>query len=79
MRIPVQNPNGTPAMPTKPARARRMVRDGLAVGKWNDAGIYYIQLIAEPSAHEVQPIHLGCDPGKSYSGIAVQSAKFTPT
>jgi hypothetical protein len=54
-----------------------MVRDGLAIGKWSDVGIYYIQLIAEPSAYEVQPIHLGCDPGKSYSGIAVQSAKFT--
>ncbi|WP_010474818.1 RRXRR domain-containing protein [Acaryochloris sp. CCMEE 5410] len=64
-------------MPTKPSRARRMVRDGKAVGKWNDAGIYYIQLTADPSGTQTQPIHLGCDPGTSYSGIAVQSAHFT--
>ncbi|WP_238549354.1 RRXRR domain-containing protein [Acaryochloris marina] len=64
-------------MPTKPSRARRMVRDGKAVGKWNDAGVYYIQLTADPSDTQTQPIHLGCDPGKSYSGIAVQSAHFT--
>lgn len=77
LRVAVQNPDGTPAMPTKPSRARRMVRDGKATGHWNDAGVYYIRLIAEPSAREVQPIHLGADPGKSYSGIAVQSAKVT--
>ncbi|WP_050857488.1 RRXRR domain-containing protein [Acaryochloris sp. CCMEE 5410] len=64
-------------MPTKPSRARRMVRDGVAVGKWNDAGLYYIQLTKPPSDKQRQPIHLGCDPGKSYTGIAVQSAKFT--
>ncbi|MBE9064267.1 RRXRR domain-containing protein [cf. Phormidesmis sp. LEGE 11477] len=77
LRVPVQNPDGTPAMPTKPSRARRMVRDGKATAHWNDAGVYYIKLAAEPSARKVQPIHLGCDPGKSYSGIAVQSAKVT--
>lgn len=77
LRTPVQNPDGSPAMPTKPSRARRWVRDGKAIGKWSDAGIYYVQLISEPSGHEVQPISLGIDPGKSYSGIAVQSAKFT--
>lgn len=64
-------------MPTKPSRARRWVRDGKAIGKWNDAGIYYVQLVSEPSGVAVQPIVLGLDPGKSYSGIAVQSAKFT--
>ncbi len=77
LRVPVQNPDGTPAMPTKPSRARRWVVDAKAVGKWNDAGIYYVQLIAEPSGYDVQPIALGIDPGKSYSGVAVQSAWFT--
>lgn len=77
LRVPVQNPDGTPAMPTKPSRARRMVRDGIATGHWNDSGIYYIKLVVEPSARDVQPVHLGCDPGKFYSGIAVQSAKVT--
>lgn len=77
LRVPVQNPDGTPAMPTKPSRARRWVRDGKAVGKWSDAGIYYVQLVAEPSGHQVQPVVIGVDPGKSYTGMAVQSAKVT--
>jgi hypothetical protein len=77
IRVPVQNPDGSPAMPTKPSRARRMVRDGIATGHWNDAGIYYLKLVAEPSGRETQPIHLGCDPGKSFTGIGIQSKKAT--
>ncbi|MGL5062112.1 MAG: RRXRR domain-containing protein [Microcoleus sp.] len=77
IRVPVQNPDGTPAMPTKPSRARRMVRDGIATGHWNDSGVYYIKLIAEPSGRETQPIHLGCDPGKSFTGIGIQSKNAT--
>jgi hypothetical protein len=72
MRIPVQNPDGTPAMPTKPSRARKWVESGKAIGKWSNAGIYYVQLLAEPSARNIQPIVVGIDPGKLYSGIAVQ-------
>jgi hypothetical protein len=44
---------------------------------WSDVGIYYVRLVAEPSSREVQPVVLGVDPGKSYSGIAVQSANVT--
>jgi hypothetical protein len=77
MRIPVQNPDGTPAMPTKPSRARKWVRDGKAIGKWSDIGLYYVQLIAEPATKNIQPIIIGIDPGKLYSGVGVQSSKFT--
>ena len=76
-RVPVLNPDGSAAMPTKCSRARRWVRDGLAIGKWNDLGVYYVQLLAEPSGTQTQPIALGCDPGKSYSGFGVQSSSAT--
>ena len=76
-RVPVLNPDGSAAMPTKSSRARRWVQDGKAIGKWNDLGIYYLQLLVPPSDTKTQPITLGCDPGKSYSGFGFQSAKAT--
>lgn len=77
LRVPVQNPDGSPAMPTKASRARRWVRDGKAISKWNDLGVYYVQLLVEPSDTKTQLISLGVDPGKSYSGFGVQSSKAT--
>lgn len=77
LRVPVVNPDGSPGMPTKPSRARRWVGEGKAIGKWSDAGIYYVQLVDEPTGRNTQPVVLGIDPGKSYSGVAVQSAKIT--
>lgn len=76
-RVPVVNPDGSPAMPCKASRARRMVRDGKAISKRNKLGIYYIQLVDEPSAREKQDISAGVDPGKYYSGIGLQSKLFT--
>ena len=76
-RVPVLNPDGSPAMPTKASRARRWVKDGKAVGKWNDLGVYFVQLLQEPSDTQTQPIVVGCDPGKSYSGFGVQSLSAT--
>ena len=77
IRVPVVNPDGSPAMPCIASRARRMVRDGKAMGKRNKLGIYYIQLVDEPSGREKQNISAGIDPGKYYSGIGLQSSKFT--
>lgn len=76
IRVPVVNQNGEPLMPTKSSRARKWVKEGKAVGKWSDVAIYYVQLL-EPSGEETQPVIAGVDPGKSYAGIGVQSAKFT--
>ena len=76
-KVPVLNPDGSAAMPTKASRARRWVRDGKAIGKWNDLGIYYVQLLQQPSNTKIQPIVCGVDPGKSYSGVGVQSSQAT--
>ncbi|MEQ9358824.1 MAG: RRXRR domain-containing protein [Coleofasciculus chthonoplastes F2-STO-03] len=75
-RVPVVSKEGKPLMPTKPSRARRWIKEGKAVGKWSDLGVYHVQLTA-PSRLAVQPIAVGVDPGKSYSGVGVQSAKCT--
>ena len=76
-RVPVVDKNNVPLMPTKCSRARRMVRDGKAVGKWSKLGIYYVQLVDEPSGRKTQPISCGNDPGKNFSGIGLQSSKIT--
>lgn len=75
-RVPVISQDGKPLMPTKSPRARKWVKQGKAIGKWSDVGIYYVQLI-NPAGEETQPVIAGVDPGKSYAGIGVQSAKFT--
>lgn len=77
LRVAVLDQNEKPLMPTKASRARRMVRDGKAVGRWSDLGVWFIQLAGKPSGTETQDIAVGVDPGKSYSGVGVQSAKAT--
>ena len=77
MRIPVVDINNQPLMPTTPARARKWIESGKAVKRWSDCGQFYVQLQVEPSGQEKQDIVIGIDAGKKYSGIGVQSAKFT--
>lgn len=77
MRIPVVKADGTPLMPTKPARARKWIEQGKAIKRWSDIGLFYVQLAEEPSGTETQAVVIGDDPGKLYSGIGVQSAKAT--
>ncbi len=77
MRIPVISHNNQPLMPTTPARARKWIASGKAIQKWSDSGQFYVQLTVEPSGCSTQPIVVGIDPGKLYSGIGVQSVRFT--
>jgi len=77
MRVPVLSPEGRPLMPTKPSRARRWLKSEKAKAVYSDLGIFTIQLVSEPSGTNTQPISVGIDPGKLYTGIGVQSAKST--
>lgn len=77
MRVPVLSFGNQPLMPTKPSRARRWISEGKAIGKFNKLGIFYVQLLEETSENKTQEVVIGLDPGKLYSGVAVQSKKFT--
>ncbi len=76
-RVPVISAEGKPLMPTKPSKARKLVRDGKAIGKWDKLNQYYIQLTFTPSGEETQLISCGIDPGKHYGSVGVQSSKVT--
>ncbi|WP_414756515.1 RRXRR domain-containing protein [Anabaena sp. CCY 9910] len=77
IRVPTLDKNGLPLMPTKPSRARRWLKEGKAKIVHNDLNTFCIQLLVEPSGYDTQPIALGLDPGKKFTGVGVQSAKFT--
>ncbi len=76
-RVPVISSNGKPLMPAKPSRVRRWLKAGIAQVYRNDLNRFAVQLLEEPSGEEVQPISIGIDPGKHFSGVGVQSSKFT--
>jgi hypothetical protein len=77
LRVPVVDRNHHPLMPTTCARARKWIKSGKAIKRWSDCGQFYVQLRSEPSGRAIQDIVIGVDPGKKFSGIGVQSAKFT--
>ena len=75
-RVPVLSKDGKPLMQTKASRARRWLKEGKAVIYKNDLHFFAIQLTVD-SGEETQPVAVGIDPGKHYSGIGLQSSKAT--
>lgn len=75
IRVPVTNPDGSPAMPTLSSRARRWIEKGKAKPMRTKTGIFYVQLLVEPSGKEKQDITLLNDPGSRFTGVAVVSKK----
>ncbi len=72
-RVPVLNPDGTPAMPTTNRRANKWIKEGKAKKIKNKLGIFQVQLIKEPSGRNKQDIVLTVDPGSAFTGIGVIS------
>lgn len=78
LRVPVLSVSGEVLMPTKASRARRWLKEGKARVVHNDLGIFQIQFVQiSPRYENTQPIAVGIDPGKLFTGVGVQSAKFT--
>jgi len=75
IRVPVVDKDGKPLMPTLSGRARRWIEKGKAVGKRTKTGIFYVQLLVEPSGRNKQDIVATLDPGSRYTGVAVCSKK----
>lgn len=76
-RVPVVSPFGDPLMPTTPARARKWIKSGKAVGKRNKVGVFYVQLLNKPSGYKLQPVVAGIDRGKAFTGVAFQTKLAT--
>lgn len=76
-RVPVLTLDDTPLMPTEYRRACAWVEAGKAEWVSNDLNIKAVRLLREPSGRDTQPIALGVDPGKHFTGVGVQSAKAT--
>ena len=72
-RVPVLNPDGTPAMPTTSRRANKWLKEKKVKIVKNKLGIFQVQLLQEPSGKKKQPIVMTIDPGSVFTGIGIVS------
>lgn len=77
MRVPVIDQNKTPLMPCKPAKARKLIKSGQAIGKRNKLGVFYIQLNYVVETPDNQRVVIGIDPGSKWEGYSVNGEKET--
>jgi len=73
--VPVVSKTGKPLMPTRPKRARELLKKGKAIPRWK-AGTFYIQLTKREDG-EVQKVAVGIDPGSKREAFTVKGAKHT--
>ena len=76
MRVPVLDTNRTPLMPTTPARARLLLKQGKARPYWNKIGIFCI-ILTYAVQPDNQPLVVGIDPGSSFEGWSVVGTQET--
>lgn len=55
-------------MATTPARARKWTQRGKTVGRRNKVGLFYVQLLREPSGYDTQEIVVEVDRGEEGRG-----------
>ena len=75
--VPVLDAEGRPLMPTRPSRARRLMRQGRAAKLWVK-GVFTIQMTdvdAEDPGVIVEGVELNIDPGASATGMAITSER----
>lgn len=77
MRVAIVSVGGQPLNPTTPTKARKLIKDKIAIPKRNDMGIFYLQLTRSVGTKVPHKTVIGNDPGKLYSGIGVQTPKAT--
>ena len=73
--VPVLDVDGRPLMPTRPSRARRLMRQGRARKLWR-RNVFCVQITdvdANDPKVEVEGVALNVDPGAKATGIAVVS------
>ena len=73
--VPVLDCDGSPLMPTRPSRVRRLMRQGRARKRWVN-GLFCVQMLdvdADDPNVEIEGVELNIDPGANATGMAVVS------
>ena len=75
--VPVISADGTPLMPCRLGKARKLLERGLAEKCWNKLGQFYLRLKFNPKSelNKNQQVCLAEDPGSRWGGIAVLSKR----
>lgn len=65
------------AQPDNPMQGKKKIRDGIAIPKRDKLGNFYIRMKIPVGEKVPYKTIAGIDPGKLYSGIAIQTPKAT--